>query len=39
MVSGYNPALFEEVVKDTYLTPLDLMLEMLNNPIFDKVTI
>ena len=39
MVSGYNPALFEEVVKDTYLTPLDSMLEMLNNPIFDKVTI
>ena len=39
LVSGASPSLFMEVLKDEVKTPLEIMLDTLSNPIFDKITV
>lgn len=39
MVSGFSPSVFEEVVKNIESNPLEAMLNILNNEIFDKIKV
>lgn len=39
LISGYSPSIIEEVLKDEYHTPLDTMLNILNDEIFSSVKI
>lgn len=39
LISGFSPSIIEEVLKDEYKTPLDLMFNILNDEIFSSVKI
>ena len=39
LVSGFSPSVFKEVVTNTDANPLETMLEILNDEIFDKVKV
>lgn len=39
LVSGFSPSLFKEIVTNESVTPLDTMLDILNNEIFSEVKV
>ena len=38
-VSGHSPVIFESILKNEFINPMDLLLSVVNNPRYDVITI